>query len=106
MDRVLKAVNVKTGEVLCQFRAGSGLISQPASYRSSDGQQYVAILSGIGGWPGVVANAEVDPRVRNSALGFTGATQDLPFYTAGGSELLVFKLGGTNGEDNSHAPAK
>jgi hypothetical protein len=41
----------------------------------------------------VVANAEVDMRVRNAALGFTGATQDLPFYTAGGSELLVFKLG-------------
>jgi alcohol dehydrogenase (cytochrome c) len=36
--------------------------------------------------------------VRNSALGFTGATQDLPFYTAGGSELLVFKLG-----DAAHA---
>jgi alcohol dehydrogenase (cytochrome c) len=63
------------------------------TYRGSDGQQYVAILSGVGGWPGVVANAEVDPRVRNGALGFTGATQDLPFYTAGGSELLVFKLG-------------
>jgi lanthanide-dependent methanol dehydrogenase len=53
-----------------------------------------------------VANAEVDPRVRNGALGFTGATQDLPFYTAGGSELLVFKLGGANGEDTSHAPSK
>jgi lanthanide-dependent methanol dehydrogenase len=93
MDRVFKAVNAKTGEVLWQFRAGSGFIGQPVTYRGSDGQQYVAILSGVGGWPGVVANAEVDPRVRNSALGFTGATQDLPFYTAGGSELLVFKLG-------------
>ena len=42
---------------------------------------------------------EVDPRVRNAALGFTGATQDLPFYTAGGSELLVFRLGETPGRD-------
>jgi hypothetical protein len=81
-------------------------IGQPISYRGSDGQQYIAILSGVGGWPGVVANAEVDQRVRNAALGFTGATQDLPFYTAGGSELLVFKLGGANGEDTSHAPPK
>jgi lanthanide-dependent methanol dehydrogenase len=32
--------------------------------------------------------------------------QDLPFYTAGGSELLVFKLGGANGQDNSHAPPR
>jgi hypothetical protein len=54
----------------------------------------------------VVANAEVDPRVRNAALGFTGATQDLPFYTAGGSELLVFRLGGANDQDSSHAPAQ
>jgi hypothetical protein len=30
----------------------------------------------------VVANAEVDLRVRNAALGFTGATQYLPLYTA------------------------
>lgn len=92
MDRLFKAVNARTGEVLWQFRAGSGFIGQPVSYRGADGQQYVAIISGIGGWPGVVANAEVDLRVRNSALGFTGATQDLPFYTAGGSELLVFKV--------------
>jgi lanthanide-dependent methanol dehydrogenase len=31
--------------------------------------------------------------VRNSALGFVGAMQDLPLYTAGGSTLLVFSLG-------------
>jgi len=57
-----------------------------------NGVQYVAILSGVGGWPGVVANAEVDPRVRNGALGFTGATQDLPTQTTAGSTLLVFAL--------------
>ena len=57
-----------------------------------NGVQYVAILCGIGGWPGVVANAEIDPRVRNGALGFTGATQDLPTQTAAGSTLLVFAL--------------
>jgi lanthanide-dependent methanol dehydrogenase len=93
MDRLFKVVDATNGNVLWQFRAGSGFIGQPVTYRGSDGQQYVAILSGVGGWPGVVANAQVDPRVRNAALGFSGATQDLPFYTAGGSELLVFKLG-------------
>jgi hypothetical protein len=104
MDRLFKAVDAKSGNVLWQFRAGSGFIGQPISYRGSDGQQYIAILSGVGGWPGAVANAELDQRVRNGALGFTGAMQDLPFYTAGGSELLVFKLGSANGQDNSHAP--
>jgi len=92
MDRVFKAVNARTGDVLWQHRGDSGFIGQPVTYMGSDGVQYVAILSGVGGWPGVVANAEVDPRVRTSALGFTGATQDLPLYTAGGSSLMVFGL--------------
>ena len=105
MDRFFKAVDATNGNVLWQFRAGSGFIGQPVTYRGADGQQYVAILSGVGGWPGVVANAEVDPRVRNAALGFTGATQDLPFYTAGGSELLVFKLGNSGADSNVPAPS-
>ena len=92
MDRWFKAVNAKTGEVLWKFRAGSGFIGQPVTYEGSDGRQYVAILSGVGGWSGAIAAAEIDPRVRNGALGFTGATQDLPAYTLGGSELLVFAI--------------
>jgi alcohol dehydrogenase (cytochrome c) len=57
-----------------------------------DGTQYVAILSGVGGWAGAIANSEIDPRVRAGALGYNGATQDLPAYTSGGSSLLVFSL--------------
>lgn len=93
MDRKFKAVDAKTGQVLWQATGPSGFIGQPVTYLGGDGVQYVAILSGVGGWPGVVANAEVDPRVRNGALGFTGAMQDLPLYTVGGSTLLVFSLG-------------
>ncbi len=92
MDRWFKAVNAKTGELLWKFHAGSGFIGQPVTYQGSDGRQYVAILSGVGGWSGAVANAEIDPRVRNGALGMTGAVQDLPAYTKGGSELLVFAV--------------
>ena len=92
MDRWLKAVDAKTGQVLWSFRAPSGFIGQPVTYQGSDGRQYLAILSGVGGWPGAVAIAELDPRVRNGALGFVGATQDLPAYTTGGSTLLVFAL--------------
>lgn len=92
MDRLFKAVDGKTGKLLWQFRGPSGFIGQPVTYLGRDGIQYVAILSGVGGWPGVVANAEIDPRVRNAALGFVGATQDLPLYTVGGSTLLVFSL--------------
>jgi lanthanide-dependent methanol dehydrogenase len=92
MDRWFKAVDAKDGKVVWQFRAGSGIIGQPVTYLGSDGVQYIAILAGVGGWPGAIANAELDPRVRNGALGFTGATQDLPAYTKGGSDLLVFRL--------------
>ena len=92
MDRWLKAVDAKTGEMLWKFRAPSGFIGQPVTYQGTDGRQYVAILSGVGGWSGAVAVAELDPRVRNGALGFVGATQDLPAYTTGGSTLLVFAV--------------
>src|SRR6185437_15275002 len=92
MDRWFKAVDAKSGKLLWKFHAGSGIIGQPVTYEGSDGRQYIAILSGVGGWSGAVANAEIDPRVRNGALGFTGATQDLPTYTKGGSELIVFAI--------------
>ena len=92
MDRWFKAVNAKTGEVLWQVHTPSGNIGQPITYQGSDGTQYVAMLSGVGGWAGAVAAAEIDPRVRNGALGFVGGMQDLPLYTAGGSTLLVFSL--------------
>jgi alcohol dehydrogenase (cytochrome c) len=95
LDRWFKAVDARNGALLWQFHAGSGFIGQPVTYKGADGAQYVAILSGAGGWPGAVAAAKIDPRVRNSALGFVGATQDLPAYTGGGSELLVFKLMGS-----------
>ncbi len=92
MDRWFKAVNAKTGDLLWQFRTPSGNIGQPITYKGRDGNQYVAMLSGVGGWSGVVADAEVDPRVRNGALGFVGGMQDLPAHTTGGSTLMVFSL--------------
>ena len=48
-----------------------------------------------------IANAEIDPRVRNAAGGFAGAVGDLPAYTNGGSTLLVFAL--PHQQDNAHA---
>jgi PQQ-dependent dehydrogenase (methanol/ethanol family) len=92
LDRYFKAVDATNGKVLWQFLAGSGFVGQPVTYVGKDGKQYVAIMSGIGGWPGVMANAEIDPRIRNAAGGFAGAAQDLPAYTSSGSTLLVFSL--------------
>ena len=105
MDRWFKAVDAKDGKPLWKFHSGSGLIGQPVTYQGADGVQYVAIVSGVGGWPGVVANAQVDPRVRNGALGFVGATQDLPQYTQGGGELLVFAIPKLPGAQPSPTPS-
>jgi alcohol dehydrogenase (cytochrome c) len=52
----------------------------------------------------VVANAKIDPRVRNGALGFTGAMSDLPKVTVGGNSLLVFSLGPAASASTSPAP--
>lgn len=98
-DRWFRAVDARDGKVLWQYRVGSGVIGQPITFEGKDGRQYVAIACGIGGWPGVTADAEVDNRVRNAALGFAGASQDLPAITAGGSEIQVFALPG-----GAHAP--
>jgi alcohol dehydrogenase (cytochrome c) len=92
MDRWFKAVDARTGEPLWQFQVGSGIIGQPITYRGPDGRQYVAILSGVGGWAGAAALGimpEEDPTI---ALGFANAMKDLPRYTAQGGTLYVFAL--------------
>jgi lanthanide-dependent methanol dehydrogenase len=92
MDRWFKAVDARTGDVLWQFQTGSGIIGQPITYRGPDGRQYVAVLSGVGGWAGAVVSGELDIRDETSALGFVGAMTDLPQYTASGGTLHVFGL--------------
>jgi PQQ-dependent dehydrogenase (methanol/ethanol family) len=92
MDRWFKAVHARTGELLWRFQVGSGIIGQPITYRGPDGRQYVAVLSGVGGWAGAAALGimpEVDPYI---ALGFASAMKDLPDYTAQGGMLYVFAL--------------
>jgi lanthanide-dependent methanol dehydrogenase len=98
MDRWFKAVHARTGELLWQFQTGSGIVGQPISYRGPDGRQYIAVLSGVGGWAGGVVSGNLDPRDSTAALGFVGAMGDLPEYTASGGTLHVFALpagGGT-----------
>jgi alcohol dehydrogenase (cytochrome c) len=92
MDRWFKAVHARTGELLWQYRVGSGIIGQPVTYLGPDGRQYVAILSGVGGWAGATALGlmpEIDPFI---ALGFGNAMADLPQHTPQGGMLYVFAL--------------
>jgi PQQ-dependent dehydrogenase (methanol/ethanol family) len=101
MDRWFKVVDARNGKLLYQFHAPSGFIGQPVTYQGKDGKQYIAMLSGIGGWAGAIANSAIDPRVRNGALGYAGAVGDLPSVTSGGSTLLVFSL---SNQSNANAP--
>jgi PQQ-dependent dehydrogenase (methanol/ethanol family) len=92
MDRWFKAVDARTGQLLWQTQLGSGIIGQPISYLGPDGKQYVAVLSGIGGWAGAAALGilpEEDPTI---ALGFASAVKDLPHHTQQGGMLHVFAL--------------
>lgn len=92
MEGWFKAVHARTGEVLWKFKTGSGIIAQPVTYTGPDDKQYVAILSGVGGWAGAIVAGELDPDDPTAALGFVGAMQDLPEHTAPGGTLYVFAL--------------
>src|SRR5437868_1078480 len=63
MDGWFKAVDARNGKVLWQFRTGSGIIAQPVTYRGPGGKQYIAVLSGVGGWPGAIVSGDLDARV-------------------------------------------
>jgi lanthanide-dependent methanol dehydrogenase len=92
MDGWFKAVNARTGQQLWQFKAGSGIIGQPVTYKGADGKQYVAILSGVGGWPGAIVAGALDRRDPTGALGFVNAMKDLPDKSTKGGTLYVFSL--------------
>lgn len=92
MDGWFKALDAASGKLLWQFKAGSGIIGQPVSYRAPDGKQHIAVLAGVGGWAGAVVAGGLDPRDPTAALGFAGATADLPGKTTGGGMLYDFVL--------------
>jgi alcohol dehydrogenase (cytochrome c) len=92
MEGWFKAVNAKTGDVLWQFKTGSGIIGQPITYKGPDGKQYVAVFSGVGGWAGAIVAGGLDSRDPTAALGFVNAMADLPQHTTKGGTLHVFAL--------------
>jgi PQQ-dependent dehydrogenase (methanol/ethanol family) len=92
LDGWFKAVDAKSGQLLWQFKTGSGIIGQPITYKGPDGKQYVAVLSGVGGWAGAIVAGGLDSRDSSAALGFVSAVKDLPKYTTQGGMLYVFAL--------------
>ena len=92
MDGWFKAVDARNGTNLWQFRVGSGIVGQPVIYKGPDGKEYVAILSGVGGWSGAVVSGGLNPIDGTGALGFVNAMTDLPQHTTKGGMLYVFAL--------------
>ena len=97
LDGFIKARNSDTGELLWKFKLPSGVIGHPMSYEH-DGKQYVAIMYGVGGWPGV--GLVFDLQDPTAGLGAVGAFKNLQNYTQMGGGLMVFSLDGKNPYDD------
>jgi PQQ-dependent dehydrogenase (methanol/ethanol family) len=92
MEGWLKAIDAKTGDVLWKFKTPSGIIGNPMTYTGPDGKQYVAVLSGIGGWSGIGVAAEMGLEDPTAGLGAIGAFKDLANFSNQGGVLTVFGL--------------
>lgn len=92
MEGWFKALDDRSGKLLWQFKAGSGIIGQPVTYKGPDAKQYIAVLSGVGGWAGAVVAGGINTVDGTAALGFTNAMSDLGKYTTKGGMLYVFSL--------------
>src|ERR1700760_4553724 len=89
LEGYLKAVDAKTGKELYKFKTPSGIIGNVMTYEHG-GKQYVAVLSGVGGWAGIgLAAGLTDP---HAGLGAVGGYAALNNYTALGGTLTVFTL--------------
>jgi PQQ-dependent dehydrogenase (methanol/ethanol family) len=116
LEGYLKAVDAATGEELYKFKTPSGIIGNVATYQH-DGKQYIAVLSGVGGWAGIGLAAgltaadnaaawqnaagraaagrplENDERnIDTAGLGAVGGYASLSNYTTLGGQLTVFAL--------------
>jgi lanthanide-dependent methanol dehydrogenase len=89
LEGYLKAVDAKTGKELYKYKTPSGIIGNVMTYEHG-GRQYVAVLSGVGGWAGIgLAAGLTDP---HAGLGAVGGYAALSNYTNLGGSLTVFAL--------------
>jgi len=116
LEGYLKAVDAKTGKELYKFKTPSGIIGNVTTYEQG-GKQYVAVLSGVGGWAGIglaaglltpegaaewqgaagraATGRALESAARNvdtAGLGAVGGYAALSNYTALGGTLTVFAL--------------
>jgi PQQ-dependent dehydrogenase (methanol/ethanol family) len=91
LEGYLKAVDAKSGKELYKFKTPSGIIGNVTTYEHA-GKQYIAVLSGVGGWAGIgLAAGLTNP---TDGLGAVGGYAALSNYTTLGGTLTVFALPG------------
>jgi alcohol dehydrogenase (cytochrome c) len=113
LEGYLKAVDIQTGKELYKFKTPSGIIGNVNTF-THGGKEYIAVLSGVGGWAGIgmaaglteSANAQewhrassashtptqTERMIDTAGLGATGAYKALANYTQLGGVLTVFGL--------------
>jgi len=96
MEGWLKALDQKTGKELWRFKTPSGIIGNPMTFLAPDGNQYVAVLSGIGGWAGIGVAAGIGAEDPTAGLGALGAFGDAGKFSTQGGVLTVFGLKNMN----------
>ena len=89
LDGWFRAVDEATGKVLYKFHVPSGIIGNPITYMH-DGKQYVAVLTGVGGWAAIGLAEGLTKG--SEGLGAVGLTRTLSDYTNLGGTLVVFSL--------------
>jgi lanthanide-dependent methanol dehydrogenase len=89
LEGYLKAVDAKSGKDLYKFKTPSGIIGNVMTYEHR-GKQYVAVLSGVGGWAGVGLTAGLTHSGEGANSPDVYAA--LSSYTALGGQLTVFAL--------------
>jgi PQQ-dependent dehydrogenase (methanol/ethanol family) len=92
MEGWFKALDARTGALLWQWKAPSGIIGQPISYRGPDGKQYIAVFSGVGGWAGAVVVNDLDTSDQSAGNGWGSMMRGLQGKTQKGGTLYVFAL--------------
>jgi len=89
LDGNLKAVDMKSGKMLYKFKTPSGIIGNVTPFEHK-GKEYIAVLSGVGGWAGIGMAAGLANDT--DGLGAVGAYKTLSNYTQLGGVLTVFGL--------------
>ena len=89
LDGWFKAADQATGKILYQFHAPSGIIGNPMTYMHK-GKQYVAVLTGVGGWAAIGLAEGLTKGTEG--LGAVGLAASLSDYTNLGGTLVVFSL--------------